>query len=143
MAIADKTHRISVVLLCCFFLTSCQEEELTKLNNDPLPFVAAVINWTGHNPFICSTGETLIFSVTANNNTQEFKLPPDSSVSYFEEGVDEGDVIRVVVMDENRDMIHTRTKNYYPSNPELPGDGDSNTPAIKVCQIDELELLGF
>lgn len=100
-----------------------------------------VSNWTGHWRH-CSPGETLVFSVTANNNTQEFTLGKDSGASYREE-LEEGDIINIAVMKPNRDIIHSRSKTFSPSNPERPSPDGNNLPVIEICKIDKLDLYGF
>ena len=136
------------ILPLCYVLTfllvfsSCTPEydDFEAKTNEELTLIV-VSNWTGHWRY-CSPGETLIFSVTAKNNTQEFTLGKDSGASYREE-LEEGDLINIAVMKPNRDIIHSRSKTFSPSNPEKPSPDGNNLPVIEVCNIDQLDLYGF
>ena len=129
-------------LLAIVFFCSC-EVEYADFEGTSYAHLTSigVVNWTGHWRN-CSPGETLIFSVSANNRTQEFTLSKDSSTSFLEE-FEEGDLIRIVVMKPNRDVIHARSKNYEPSNPERSSPEGNKSPFIRVCDINTLDLFGF
>ena len=132
----------ALATLSLLLFSSCTPEyaDFEANINEDLPLIV-VSNWTGHWRN-CSPGETLIFSVTAKNKTQEFTLGRDSGATYREE-LEEGDVIQISVMRPNGDRLHARSKAYMPSDPERPSPEGNNLPVIEVCRIDKLDLYGF
>lgn len=132
----------SFALALIVLFSSCTTEysDFQAQNNEELTLIV-VSNWTGHWRN-CSPGETLIFSVTAKNKTQEFTLGKDSGASYREE-LEEGDILHIAVMKPNRDIIHSRSKTFMPSDPEKPSPDGNSLPVIEVCNIDKLDLYGF
>lgn len=106
-----------------------------------LPIIA-LINWTGHWDALCSPGEKLTFSITHKNENQRFDVEADSGAP-FRADIKEGDLIKIIVMNSEGNVIHSRSKNYEPSNPEVPAGGLDMKPVIRVCQIDRLDVEGF
>lgn len=144
--IMNPKYFSGLILIIVAFLSlfsSCEISPLPDIEPDPLYHIAGITNWTGHDPEICDPGRKLIFAITFHNKTKEYELEPDRSTACHWEGIEEGDVMKVVVMDENRDMIHTRIKNYTPSNPERPSLALNKLPYIQVCRMNDLELRGF
>ena len=137
-----KAIKILYLIPLCVFFGSCEPEyaDYEGINYEHLTFIG-VSNWTGHWRN-CSPGETLIFSVSVKHTTQEFTLPFNSDASFKAE-FEEGDMIHIVVMDENRDIIHIRSKDFSPSDPEKSSPEGDKKPFIQVCDIDRLDLYGF
>ena len=122
---------------------SCSLDDLDSfISNTRLPAIG-LSNWTGHWDTICSPGETLIFSITAYYKAQTYEIPFDSGASFQEENLKEGDLIRITIMDKNRNVILSQNKNFYPSNPERTGGGLNRTPMIQVCDRGRLDLFNF
>ena len=138
-----KSNKVVYLLALASLFYSCSLDDDSNTISEPIGPWIGLSNWTGHWDAICSPGQTLVFSVTAHSNTQTFEIPFDSGATYREAKLKEGDLIRVVIMDKNRNVIHSRSKNFYPSNPERPAPGLKGAPIIQVCDVGRLDLLGF
>lgn len=134
-------HIIAALIICTIYL-SCAKGQSRTDGTGEIREVIGVSNWTGHWDEICSPGETLIFQITAKDNTQEFTIPADSDKSYIED-IEEGDLIKIQVFNENGSLILSGSKDYKPSNPDIASPALNGAPFIQVCNIGELEMFGF
>ncbi len=134
-------HLIYAILITCLSFASCSDEDSEPIAGEDLP-VIALVNWTGHWDALCSPGEKLIFSITHDEKTQRFEIEADSGAP-FNADLKEGDLINIIVQDADGNVLHSRTKNFEPSNPERPAKGLDMTPVITICQIDRLDVEGF
>ncbi len=135
-----RHYLLHIALLCTLFV-SCTENDSDDQLVERLP-VIGLVNWTGHWDALCSPGENLTFSITHEGKNQRFEIEADSGAA-FNADLKEGDLIKIVVLNNNGDVIHSRSKNFEPSNPERPARGLDMTPVITVCQIDRLDVEGF
>lgn len=134
-------HLVYAFLITCLCFASCSDDANDPVAGADLPIIA-LNNWTGHWDAICSPGQKLTFSITHNEKTQRFDIDADSGAP-FRADLQEGDLIKIIVQDTDGNVLHSRSKNFEPSNPERPAKGLDMTPIITVCQIDRLDVEGF
>ena len=139
-----KCRNILLCLLLPGFFHSCStndDDGFTPTGITRGPYIA-VSNWTGHPNRICSPGETLLFTVTKRGNAQEFELAPDTGATYYDD-LEEGDLLEIQVRRKDGEILHQRTRQFTPSDPDRPSPDLNRTPIIQVCEIGRLDLLGF
>ena len=133
--------QIGSLLFALTLLMSCAAESDTFEIDPSLPQIA-LVNWTGHWDAICSPGQTLIFNITHKEKTERFEIAADSGAS-FRKDMTPGDILRITIQDIDRNVLHSRTKEYLPIDKEPDQFGIVNPPVIRVCQIDRLDIDGF
>ena len=138
-----SNHLKGCFILITFCLISCESADIIDNEPEDLGTMIALTNWTGHWRN-CDKGETLIFLLKVNNKTaEEFTITQDSGAAFWSD-IEEGDLLQIQIMQENRNVILRGSKTFMPSDPERVDLANrSRTPNIRVCKLNQLDLFDF
>lgn len=138
----DYLKSFAYILVLLFAITACNDSRI-EISNDGLIPKISLINHTGHWDAHCADGLQLTFVLTHSSGTQELDVLADSFGAYVNADLKEDDMLSIKVLDENGNILLSKSKAFKPSNPEDNGPAIASGPYIRVCQLDLLETHDF